>query len=129
MCLYYDLNRTKQSKDHLQYMYTVYKNDVPAEDYAFGSELILEYVNAAAAAAKLHQHQPDGQNPKQQSGKKNRRRSRDKKGAVDQLAGDKQRVRNQHYQDELPPGHDPWLDQAEYNQGLGSYQGHGDYAE
>ena len=110
-------------------MYTVFKNDVPAEDYAFGSELILEYVNAAAAAAKLHQHQPEGQNTKQQSGKKNRRRSRDKKGAMDQLEGDKQRVRNQQYQDELPPGHDPWQDQAEYNQGLGSYQGHGSYAE
>ena len=58
MCLYYDLNRTKQSKDHLQYMYTVYKNDVPAEDYAFGSELILEYVNAAAAAASSSKEKP-----------------------------------------------------------------------
>lgn len=90
MCLYYDLNRTKQSKDHLQYMYAVYKNDVPTEDYQFGSELILEYVNAAAAAAKLHQHQPDGQDPKQHNGKKNRRRSRDKKGHMSQLASDKQ---------------------------------------
>ena len=54
MCLYYDLHRTQQSKDYLSYLYMVYKNDVPVEDFNFGCELIFEYINAAAAASQLY---------------------------------------------------------------------------
>ena len=145
MCLYYDLHRTQQSKDHLSYLYTIYKNDVPEEDYSFGSELILEYVNAATAAAQLYQSQVDaaqGKKTDSGNGKKNRRKYKEKKSQPNEQyqPSDKTSRKNTKYSgvDVVQPTADPWSqtighsDNQYSNQSIESIGDHttqGKYAE
>ena len=133
MCLYYDLHRTQASKEHLSYLYTVYKNDVPDEDFSFGCELIYEYVNAAAAATQLYQEGTQGK--KSDSAKKGRKKSRERKGHDEKSS---HRHSRHHDVDVEHSGDgDPW---AAYRQGRGDggipaeslhgdHSGHGKYQE
>jgi hypothetical protein len=124
MCLYYDLHRTQASKDHLSYLYTLYKNDVPDEDFSFGCELIYEYVNAAASANELYSEGTTGK----KSEKKSRKKSRDRKGHEEKSG--RRDSRHQVVDVEQTGDGDPW---AAYREGQGdgaipAESLHGDHA-
>ena len=129
MCLYYDLHRTQASKDHLSYLYTLYKNDVPDEDFSFGCELIYEYVNAAAAATQLYEESTQGKKSEHGSSKKNRKKYKEKKGN-DEKSG-RRHGRHQVVDVEQAGDGDPWIDyrQSRDDSGIAPSESlHGDHA-
>ena len=133
MCLYYDLHRTQSSKDHLSYLYTLYKNDVPDEDFSFGCELIYEYVNAAAAAAQLYQESAQGKKAEHGSAKKNRKKYKEKKGDDEKAS----RRHSKHQVVDVEQNDtDPWIayrdshsDHIPSGESIGDQSGHGKYQD